>query len=414
MREEGCMVKPMHRCFACFAWCRPCILRMLRRTRYFITAAALLVLLLNGCAAPPTVRDERAPETRVDEIRIAIKRYDQKVAIFVAEGFIDTGGSRLSIQSPKTLSVDRVSLQWGHMRVPLPATIRSDRAVVLEGRPYYGHLLIQDGYVINIIPIDVYTVGVLSAEVPASWPIEALKAQAVVSRTYAYNRILRNQNSPFDAGSSEMYQKYEYGEGSTALEEAVMATKDEVLLYRDEPIEAFFHSCSGGRTESSRDVFQDDLPYLRSIPDPYCAKDERFAWSYRVDAEQIGRILRELGMVDDQAVTVRDIRAAGKTGSGRVKDFLISLEQGGQVVVGGNQLRLALDPTLFKSLLITRIEGESSSNGMSFLFQGRGYGHGVGMSQWGAKGMADRGFSYRKILAYYYPGTRIGRIWDIR
>jgi stage II sporulation protein D len=332
----------------------------------------------------------------------------------VEEGIIEAGGSRLSIQSPKTLSVDRASLQWGERSVPLPVTILSDRAVVLDGRPYYGHLRIQDGYVINVIPVDVYTVGVLSGEVPASWPLEALKAQAVVSRTYAYSRILRHQNSPFDAGSSEMYQKYEYGEGSPAIEEAVTATRNEVLLYGDEPIEVFFHSCSGGRTESSRNVFQDDLPYLRSIPDPYCAKDDRFAWSYRVDAEQIGRILKELGVVDDPAVTVRDIRAAEKTGSGRVKDFLISLEQGTQVVVGGNQLRLALDPTSFKSLLITRIEGERTSNGMSFLFQGRGYGHGVGMSQWGAKGMADRGFSYRKILAYYYPGTRIGRVWDTR
>jgi stage II sporulation protein D len=388
-------------------------------SRYRVTTALLLALFIAGCAAAPPIRDEGAPAARgadetFEEIRIAVLQYDRRVGIFVEEGTVEAGDMKLSLQSPQTLYADGATLQYREKRVPLPVTIRSDRPIVLENKSYYGHLFIKDGYVINIVPIDVYTIGVLNGEVPASWPIEALKAQAVVSRTYAYNRILQHRDELFDAGSTVMYQKYEYGGGSTAIEEAVMGTKDEVLLFGNEPIEVFFHSCSGGRTESARDVFQEDLPYLRSVPDPYCAHDERFSWSFRVDARLMGRTLKSLGVVDDPGLAVRDVRIAERTGSGRVKAFLVLLEDGGQVTVDGNRLRLALDPTSFKSLLITEIVREKTPEGISFLFQGRGYGHGVGMSQWGAREMAEQGFSYRKILAHYYPGTRIGRVWDIR
>jgi stage II sporulation protein D len=387
--------------------------------RYRVKTALLGALFLAGCAAPPPVRDGGEPSVSVsgetaDEIRIAVLQYDQKLRIFVEEGTVEGGAMKLSLQSPQTLYVDGASLQYRERRVPLPVTIRSKRPILLENKSYYGHLLIQDGYVINILPIEIYTIGVLNGEVPASWPLEALKAQAVLSRTYAYNRILHHRDEPFDAGTTAMYQKYEYGLGSAAIEEAVMGTKGEVLLYGNEPIEVFFHSCSGGRTESARDVFHEDLPYLRSMPDPFCAHDERFAWSYRVDASSIGRTLKNLEVVEDSGFAVRDIRIAGRTGSGRAKEFLIILEGGGQVTVDGNRLRLALDPTSFKSLLITEILREKTPEGISFVFQGRGYGHGVGMSQWGAKEMAEQGFSYRKILTHYYPGTRIGRVWDIR
>ena len=161
-------------------------------------------------------------------------------------------------------------------------------------------------------------------------------------------------------------------------------------------------------------MFQKDLPYLRSIPDPYCAKNERFFWSYTADAATIAKALQVSGLIGTNSVSIRDIRIHERTGSGRVDTFSIQLKNGERVIVHGNAMRLALDAKSFKSLLITNIEKRTNSGTMEFTFDGRGYGHGVGMSQWGAKEMADQGFTYRHILNHYYRGTRIGTIWDIR
>lgn len=379
--------------------------------------ACVVILLITACTGSPTPRKGEgvwgaAPAQEI--IRIAIMQYEQALRISVEEGNITAGQETLKLGSPQTLTVDPVSLHIDGRTLPLPAIIESPKPLRVEDTSIYGHLLIQDGYLISMLPIEIYTMGVLNGEVPSSWPEEVLKAQAVVSRTYAYFRVLQHQDELFHAGSTEMFQKFDYTDTNEAIERAVQDTRDEVLLYQNQPIEAFFHACSGGRTENSRDVFQKDLPYLRSIPDPYCAKNERFFWSYTADAATIAKALQVSGLIGTNSVSIRDIRIHERTGSGRVDTFSIQLKNGERVIVHGNAMRLALDAKSFKSLLITNIEKRTNSGTMEFTFDGRGYGHGVGMSQWGAKEMADQGFTYRHILNHYYRGTRIGTIWDIR
>ncbi len=385
-----------------------------KQTYVFVCTALMFIV---SCTGAPPIREEGRPAERApvrETIRIAVMQYEQPVHILVEDGSIDAGTDNLSLGSPQTLTVDGDSLHVAGKRLSLPATIQSSQPLVIDGRVAYGHLRIQDGYLISIVPVEIYTIGVLHGEVPASWPVEALKAQAVVSRTYAYSHILKNRDELFDAGSTHMFQKYDYTVTNDEIERAVQSTRDEILFYQDQPIEVFFHSCSGGRTESCKDVFQRDLPYLRSIPDPYCAKNERFFWSYSADAALIGTALREAGVTGFDSVDIRDIHIAERTGSGRVRIFAVRLSNGDSVVVQGNTMRIALDPTAFKSLLITKIEKRNTGGQIEFTFHGRGYGHGVGMSQWGAKEMAYQGFSYKHILKYYYRGTRIGSIWDIR
>lgn len=379
--------------------------------------ACVVILLITACTGSPTPRKGEgvwgaAPAQEI--IRIAIMQYEQALRISVEEGNITAGQETLKLGSPQTLTVDPVSLHIDGRTLPLPAIIESPKPLRVEDTSIYGHLLIQDGYLISMLPIEIYTMGVLNGEVPSSWPEEVLKAQAVVSRTYAYFRVLQHQDELFHAGSTEMFQKFDYTDTNEAIERAVQDTRDEVLLYQNQPIEAFFHACSGGRTENCRDVFQKDLPYLRSIPDPYCAKNERFFWSYTADAATIAKALQVSGLIGTNSVSIRDIRIHERTGSGRVDTFSIQLKNGERVIVHGNAMRLALDAKSFKSLLITNIEKRTNSGTMEFTFDGRGYGHGVGMSQWGAKEMADQGFTYRHILNHYYRGTRIGTIWDIR
>ena len=379
--------------------------------------ACAVILLITACTGfPPPREGEGVPDAAPAQeiIRIAIIQYEQALRISVEEGNITAGQETLILGSPQTLTVDPVSLHIDGRTLPLPATIESPKPLRMEDTPIYGHLLIQDGYLISMLPIEIYTMGVLNGEVPSSWPEEVLKAQAVVSRTYAYLRVLQHQDELFHAGSTEMFQKFDYTDANEAIERAVQGTRDEVLLYQNQPIEAFFHACSGGRTENCRDVFQKDLPYLRSISDPYCAKNERFFWSYTADATTIAETLQVSGLIGTDSVSIRDIRIHERTGSGRVDTFSIQLEKGERVIVQGNKMRLALDAKSFKSLLITNIEKRTDSGTMEFTFDGRGYGHGVGMSQWGAKEMADQGFTYRQILNHYYRGTRIGTTWDIR
>jgi stage II sporulation protein D len=379
--------------------------------------ACVVIFLIAACTGSPPLRDaERVSGVApaVEIIRIAIMQYEQALRIDLEEGEITAGNETLILDSPRTLTVDPVSLYIDGRRFPLPATIESPKPLRVEDASVYGHLLIQDGYLISMLPIEIYTMGVLNGEVPSSWPEEALKAQAVVSRTYGYGRVLLHQDELFHAGSTEMFQKFNYTETNEAIERAVLSTENEVLLYQNQPIEAFFHACSGGRTENCRDVFQKDLTYLRSIPDPYCAKNERFYWSYTADAVNIAEALKKATIIDADSPRIRDIRIHARTGSGRVDTFSLQLENGEKVIVQGNSMRLALDAKSFKSLLITKIEKRTQSGTVEFTFKGRGYGHGVGMSQWGAKEMADQGFTYRHILSHYYRGARIGTIWDIR
>jgi stage II sporulation protein D len=340
--------------------------------------------------------------------------YESTIVLQVEGGSVYSGKEVYSLQASQSLTIHPTYLQRDDVQISLPLTIESPNPITIEGKRYYGNLLIEDGYVINILPIDIYTAGVLKGEVPTSWPLEVLKAQAVASRTYAYMSVMGKTDELFHAGDTELYQRYVFGETNRAVEEAVRNTKDEILLYRDEPIEVFFHSCSGGRTEASRDVFQKDLPYLRSVPDPFCARNERFIWTYTATAGMIGGALVREGVVEQQKGSVRDIRIRSKTGSGRVREFTVQFDKRESVSVAGNRLRLALDSKSFKSLLITGIERQKRDGELVFTFHGKGYGHGVGMSQWGAKAMADEGFSYREILSHYYPGTRIGMPWDIR
>ncbi len=194
------------------------------------------------------------------------------------------------------------------------------------------------------------------------------------------------------------------------LEEAVEETEGIILSSDGTPIEAFFHASSGGVTESSRNVFQKDLPYLRSARDPYTEKAGESRWECDIDAASIAT---RFSAPDARKGELKDVRVRSRTESGRVGEFALLFDRGGERVVKGNDFRLAVGPKTFKSLLLDSIERRYVSGKAVFSFSGRGYGHGVGMSQLGAKTMAEMGFGYREILGFYYRGARVER-WNER
>ena len=252
--------------------------------------------------------------------------------------------------------------------------------------------------VINRVPLETYVAGTLGSEVYSRWDAETLRAQAVVTRTYALYQRARSgaQGYDIEAGTSDQVYGGVRAE-SASIARAVADTRSEVLLWNGQPILAAFHSASGGRTASAQEVWGSTLPYLRSAdvedldsPDTY--------WRVRYSRAQLGSALAPLGLG-----SVRDLRISDRTPSGRVARVELSGSSGsGQVTA--RQLRSALGDSIIRSTLfeIREIDGD-------VVFVGSGHGHGVGMSQWGAQAMAERGAGYREILAAFYPGTTLER-----
>jgi len=381
-----------------------------------------ILSMLFGCSAPYIPEEKKAiepvkPETAY--VRVAVAKNISTLHVQAKDLSLINHENRIPLPANITVTCngDSVTINGSRYSTPVSlvsVSLVSANAISVNGKLHYGHLVIQQNLLMAIVPLDEYLKGVLSAEVPESWPIEALKAQAVVSRTFVYRRIRQNKNRPYDVEDTVMDQKFDYGESSPAIDQAVLQTVGRVILYHGEPIEAFFHSCSGGRTERSGDIFQKDLPYLRSVSDPYCMDSRKFFWSFSKTGNEIKQALREYIDPGIFEYNLRAVKIYKRTGSGRVREFLLVFDGNESMAVDGNRFRIALNPTQFKSLLVDSIRVERQGTDVKFTFQGRGYGHGVGMSQWGAYEMAMRGFNYPAIIAHYYRGTKIGFIWDIR
>ena len=274
----------------------------------------------------------------------------------------------------------------------------SDGYIFINDAWYRGRVLVvpNGGKVtaVNWVDLESYLYSVLGAEMPASWPQEALKAQAVAARSYALNRRDRSLAEPFDVGSTTAHQVYK-GLASEAPStiSAVNATRGQVLTHNGRVIEAVFHSSSGGHTENVEDVWQQPLPYLRSVPD-FDQDAPVFRWSETFSASQFQQRVTGIGRL--QAVATERV-----TPRGRVVSMRLQGSQGSRTLTG-TQLRQALG--LRSTLFSVSIQGDT------IRFDGRGFGHGLGMSQWGARGLALQGYSYPQILGHYYQGTVLSLI----
>lgn len=269
----------------------------------------------------------------------------------------------------------------------------------VEGRRYPGKLeiILRDRvlYLINDIDLETYITGVVASEMPSEWHVEALKAQAVAARTYAYNLLRKNRNSLYDLTSTYMHQVYNgIHTASPSVLLAVESTKGEVLTYKGELIEPYYHSHCAGQTESSFYIWGKDVPYLQSVR---CFHPDRKKWEASISRKKLGY---KIGFLD-----IKKVKILKRSPSGRV--LKISLSDGKrQKIITGEELRRLMGYTELKSTLF-----EIKEEGDYIIFRGEGMGHGVGMCQWGAYEMAKRGYSYRQILLYYYKGVDILKIY---
>ncbi len=291
--------------------------------------------------------------------------------------------------------------------------IKDEQQKIIEGKELVKVYNIKTGST-DEMELEEYLKGVVAAEMPAAFHIEALKAQTIAARTYALNRIERFKDgnpehitAPLCTGiHCQAYLTLEelgqmHGQGWITeywpkIVQAVDDTKSMVVTYEGELIDAMFHSTSGGMTEDSENVFATAKPYLRAVASPNEESSPKFKVSITMTFNDFVKKIQEI--VPNIKITKKNvtqvIKVADKSETGRIKKLMI-----GDKIIEGRDFRTLfnLNSTNFKINLIgDNIEIETLGNG-----------HGVGMSQWGANAMAKNGSSYEEILKHYYQGVEI-------
>lgn len=240
------------------------------------------------------------------------------------------------------------------------------------------------------IDIESYVAGVVNAEVLPGWPEESLKAMAVAARTYSHHRMAARRHLDWDVTADVTSQVFRGGDSRRPVLRAVSATRGQILHYANRPAATYYHACSAGRTATAKEVWGQGQPYLKSVVSPDLACN-RINWDSRIASHDAGK---RLGL--GQLLRIQII---GYTGSGRVKRVRV-WGRSGKKDFTVQALRKDLGWDVVRSA-----DFSAKVQGNVLVLKGHGSGHGVGMSQWGARGMALKGKNYREILRHYYSGT---------
>jgi stage II sporulation protein D len=365
----------------------------------------LLAILSVSLATPVVVPDDDS-----EDIRILIGRGDGPLWVR-GSGLQIAAGSRRAQSGASAL---RLTCEAGVVRAPGLGEMGPSAAVQAIGPLRVGDRELRGSLelrcqssrwtAINVLALEDYLAAVLGGEMPPTFPAQALQAQAVAARSYAVHRKVEatEQGLPYHLDSTVLSQVY----GGMTREDprtraAVEATRGEVLAYGMLPVEAYFHASCGGRTESGAEALGRDEPYLVSVPCP-CARRSPYAhWSVRLTPAELGRLARSLIGGGD----VSGLRVSTRTASGRARTLIVETTDG-ERTLSAVQLRAALGYLRLPSLWFDVHEA-----GGTFVFEGRGAGHGAGLCQWGARAFAEDGWTYRQILAHFYRGAELRKIY---
>ncbi len=308
-------------------------------------------------------------------------------------------------QTPLRISVGRgQGMEVGPRLLPLSAiSLEALRGggIKIGAREYPGRLEIfrtEGGLlVVNELPLEDYVTGSLRGEMSDKWPLEALRAQAVAIRTYAVYHQLLNQAKVYHLAAGTQYQNYAGRVSPTSpLWVAAKQTQGQLLTLGGQLIVTFYHTDSGGWTERPDSVFSGEMPALSGVRDEFSANSPHARWTLELALRDLRDLLRRGGIGVGE---IRGMEVLDRSESLRVQRLEIRHSQGSMQLRGVDFRRIVGYDTLKSTLFTVSVQGERA------IFQGRGWGHGVGLSQYGAKEMGERGYSYRDILAHYYPRT---------
>ncbi|MBM7613878.1 SpoIID/LytB domain-containing protein [Alkaliphilus hydrothermalis] len=323
----------------------------------------------------------------------------------------------------------------------------------VEGKQYRGEITIKrfdnsDMTVINRITLDEYLYGVVSREMSPSWPLEALKAQAVAARGFAVTSMGKYESIGFNlcnTVNSQVYGGYDVEDART--NRAVDETKSRILTYNGNPITPFYHSNSGGQTENSENIWSTPLPYIRGVKDHYSLNAPNSSWTVVKSKDEIKANLEKNDIKIGEPIK---ITVTERSVNGRILTLVVQGTKGTETMTKEKSRRVfglksawfevALEGGGTSSVKSSTGEGSVNIKGASvmtasglknfnnstninlyngknykeiqtgpevFSFQGKGYGHGLGMSQYGAKKMAEMNLTYDQILTHYYTGVKV-------
>jgi stage II sporulation protein D len=362
--------------------------------------------------------EEKINQTAFDINNSLYLRNDQKtIAIIYA-------GSRVKI----TLKNNLLKFQIDDRDFSSPnfemQPVDRNEIIQINNKRFRGSLkIVKQGdaiFIINYLPLEEYLKGVIPAEMPLGRDneyYEALKAFTICARTYALIK-LKEQKEFFDVYSDTRDQVY----GGAAIEasisnRAAIETKDIILMFGDKPAITFYHSTCGGTTEDVKNVFSDEgLPYLMSHDDgdePYCSISPNFYWEENYKLQEFTNRLFTAGLIDDNNVTIHSLQVMSRFPSGRINELRIIFQrQSGldSLSIFGNNIRFVIRNTSNTGILKSNNFEIKFVSDDKITLSGKGYGHGVGMCQWGALALSIRGIKYQEILNHYYPGTHLRRI----
>ncbi len=349
------------------------------------------------------------PAQAAIEMRIGLQQADEAISIGSSTtGTIRNGSGEALYQLP---GLQGISVEADGAEVDLTSggqTLSESNSFWLEpsengfvwikDKWYRGRVMVtvDEGELIavNYVELEDYLYSVVGSEMPTSWPQAALQAQAVAARSYALYKRSRSTNPLFDLGGTTTHQVYKgIAQEHPNTLAAVDATENKVATYNGQVIEAIFHSSSGVKTENASDVWSNDVPYLRGVED-FDQNSPVSRWQETFSLADFSRKIGDIGLV-------HTIGTPQYTSSGRIS-YISFAGEDGAATFRGRDLRTALG--LRSTLFDIAIDGENVT------VTGSGYGHGVGMSQWGARNLAEQGWSYEQILQHYYQSTVVAQL----
>ena len=383
----------------------------MKKARLLTLLLAALAIAGCGVTSDFIVPITGATITKQETVRVAIKSkvssvtvningpgsyYDQTSGTYMGR-FAKVINAKITVENG-FLAING-NVGQGKYRASRVMMIPEEGALInVDGVNYRGQMeFISNGStltVVNHLGLEEYLCGVVPKETFASWPTEALKAQAICSRPYTIAKCEEHDQKDFDLTSpgDQLYGGASAEAASTT--KAVYDTAGNYLEYNGKPLLTFFHTCCGGATEDGEKIFTYVRFYPSGVTSPYCNGCKHYVWEYSISAADLAAKLKAAGYKPGNAAPLQITK---RFKSGRVAEIQI-----GSAVLNGEQLRKAVGYDVIKS---TRFS--VSLSGSVYTFKGNGWGHGVGMCQWCTKGMADQGINHEKMLEHFYPGSKL-------
>lgn len=418
--------------------------RMIVRTAARVGTGLCVLALVFGCARIPGLREESSSTyIRVPFVRVLLDDGHEHVTLdgkgsFAIECLFEGRQSVFYSSRPIRVANNRgridVEMENGALIEEQLDEVNviprgSGNRLKVNGKEYRGLIKVlatgQTLQVVNVVYMEDYLRGVVPPEIGkrSEDEIEAAKAQAVAARTYAMAHLRQYANEAYDMKSNIMDQIYEgVPVENKLINRAIDATAGHVIMFHDELIQAYYHSTCGSSTDNIASVWnREEIPYLKPVADnDACSWSKYYSWTEQFTEPQLrGRIEQYLSSDRGREIRIgqiTDIRVAEQTAGGRVARLLVRTDQDVHEFLK-DRIRWVIGRTSNPDLIlpsagfVVDIDRETNGNIKKVVFRGQGYGHGVGMCQCGAIGLARRGWTFDSILGHYYTGIDVRKLY---